>query len=72
MPEYRDLTERIIGLAIGVRRETKTGQLEPVHAACLGFELEQAGICAASPGGHPNFLQGHSHRWASAWRFKTA
>ena len=41
---YQELTERIIGLAIEVHRQTGSGLLESVHAAWLGFELEQAGI----------------------------
>jgi GxxExxY protein len=41
---YQELTERIIGLAIEVHRQTGSGLLKSVHAACLGFELEQAGI----------------------------
>jgi GxxExxY protein len=44
MLEHRELTERIIGLAIEVHRQTGPGLLESVYAACLGFELEQAGI----------------------------
>jgi GxxExxY protein len=42
--EHRELTERIIGLAIEVHRQTGPGLLESVYAECLGFELEQAGI----------------------------
>ena len=42
--KHRALTERIIGLAIEVHRKTGPGLLESVYAACLCFELEQAGI----------------------------
>jgi GxxExxY protein len=44
MLEHQDLTERIIGLAIEVHRQAGPGLLESVYAACLAFELEQAGI----------------------------
>ena len=40
----RDLTERIIGLAIEVHRESGPGLLESVYAGFLGLELRQAGI----------------------------
>jgi GxxExxY protein len=42
--QHQALTERIIGLAIEVRRKTGPGLLESVYAACLCFELEHAGI----------------------------
>ena len=38
------LTERVIGLAIGVHRELGPGLLESAYEECLCFELEQAGI----------------------------
>ena len=44
MLEHRDLTERIIGLAIEVRRQTGPGLLDSVYAACMCFELEKAGV----------------------------
>ena len=44
MYRHQVLTERIIGLAIEVHRRTGPGLLESVYAACLCFELEQAGI----------------------------
>ena len=38
------LTERVIGLAVDVHRRLGPGLLESAYEACLGFELEQAGI----------------------------
>jgi GxxExxY protein len=38
------LTERIIGLAIEVHRDTGPGLLESAYERCLCFELEQANI----------------------------
>ena len=40
----RDLTERVIGLAINVHKELGPGLLESVYETCLGLELKQAGI----------------------------
>ncbi|MEA2743331.1 MAG: hypothetical protein QOG25_1702, partial [Acetobacteraceae bacterium] len=42
--EHRDLTERIIGLAIEVHRTIGPGLLESAYEACLCLELERAGI----------------------------
>ncbi|HUB11501.1 MAG TPA: GxxExxY protein [Acetobacteraceae bacterium] len=39
-----ELTERIIGLAIEVHRNTGRGLLESVYEQCLCHELRQAGI----------------------------
>jgi GxxExxY protein len=39
-----DLTERVIGLAIEVHRQTGPGLLEAVYAQCLSHELLEAGI----------------------------
>jgi GxxExxY protein len=39
-----ELTERVIGLAIEVHRQTGPGLLESVYEGCLCFELERAGI----------------------------
>jgi GxxExxY protein len=39
-----DLTERIIGLAIEVHRQTGPGLLESVYEQCLCHELHEAGI----------------------------
>jgi len=40
----RDLTERVIGLAIDVHRHLGPGLLESAYEECLCFELDQAGI----------------------------
>ena len=40
----RELTERVIGLAIEVHRLTGSGMLESVYEGCLCYELGQAGI----------------------------
>ncbi len=40
----RELTERVIGLAIEVHRPTGPGMLESMYEGCLCHELEQAGI----------------------------
>jgi GxxExxY protein len=58
MLEHRELAERIIGLAIEVHRRTGPGLLESVYAACLGFELEQAGIPFLRQIGIPVFYKG--------------
>jgi GxxExxY protein len=42
--EHRDLTERIIGLAIEVHRTVGPGLLESVYEAGMCFELKHAGI----------------------------
>ena len=44
MLAYRDLTNRIIGLAIEMHRTTDPDLLESVHTGSLGDELAQAGI----------------------------
>ena len=44
MLEHGGLTERIVGLAIGVHRETGPGLLESYYASCLCVALEEAGI----------------------------
>ena len=44
MLHHRDLTQRIIGLAIEVHRHTGPGLLESFYAAALCRELERAGI----------------------------
>jgi GxxExxY protein len=58
MLEHRDLTDRIIGLAIEVHRQTGPGLLESVYAGCLGFELERAGIPLLRQVGIPVFYKG--------------
>ena len=40
----RELTEKVIGLAIEVHRLTGPGMLESVYEGCLCHELAQAGI----------------------------
>ena len=50
MLHYRELTERIIGLAIEVHRPTGPGLLESFYVAALGRELERAGIPAIYKG----------------------
>jgi GxxExxY protein len=44
MLAHHALTERVIGLAIDVRRELGPGLLESVYEACLAFELKRAAI----------------------------
>ena len=56
--EHRELTERIIGLAIEVHRNTGPGLLESVYAAFLAFELGQAGIPLLRQIGVPVFYKG--------------
>lgn len=48
MLEHRELTERVIGLAIEVHRIIGPGLLESVYTECLCLELEQAGIAFES------------------------
>ena len=40
----QSLTERIVGLAIEVHRNTGRGLLELVYEQCLCYELQQAGL----------------------------
>jgi hypothetical protein len=56
--EHRDLTKRIIGLAIEVHRLTGPGLLESVYTACQAFELEQAGIPLLRQVSVPVFYKG--------------
>ena len=44
MLEQRALTEEVIGLAIGVHRETGPGLLESFYVSCLCLALEEAGL----------------------------
>jgi GxxExxY protein len=44
MLEHRDLTERVIGLAIEVHRMVGPGLLESVYETGLCLEFERAGI----------------------------
>ena len=43
-PPRDPLTNRVIGLAIGVHRELGPGLLESAYEECLCFELKQSGI----------------------------
>ena len=49
----RELTERIIGLAIEVHRLTGPGMLESVYEGCLCHELQQAEIAFQQQAGIP-------------------
>ncbi len=40
----RDLTDRVIGLAIDVHRYLGPGLLESAYEECLSFELREAGV----------------------------
>jgi GxxExxY protein len=53
MPHHRELTERIIGLAIEVHRHTGPGLLESFYATALCRELERAGIQVRREAGIP-------------------
>jgi GxxExxY protein len=44
MLEHRDLTERVIGLAIEVHRTIGPGLLESLYTECLCLEFQQANI----------------------------
>ena len=54
----RELTERVIGLAIEVHRLTGPGMLESVYETCLCHELEQAGIAFQRQAGIPVTYKG--------------
>ena len=54
----RELTERVIGLAIEVHRLTGPGMLESVYEGCLCHELEQAGIAFERQAGIPVTYKG--------------
>jgi GxxExxY protein len=56
--KHEVLTERIIGPAIEVHRKSRPGLLESVYAACVRFELEQAGIPLLRGVGIPIFYKG--------------
>jgi hypothetical protein len=66
MLDDRDLTERIIGLAIEVHRQTGPALLKSIYAACMGFELEQAGIPLLHQVGIWVCYRACRYRWASA------
>lgn len=54
----RELTERIIGLAIEVHRTTGPGMLESVYESCLCHELTQADIAFERQVGIPVIYKG--------------
>jgi GxxExxY protein len=54
----RELTERVIGLAIEVHRLTGPGMLESVYEGCLCYELGQAGIAFERQTGIPVAYKG--------------
>jgi hypothetical protein len=54
----RELTERVIGLAIEVHRLTGPGMLESVYEGCLRHELEQAGVAFERQAGIPVTYKG--------------
>ena len=54
----RELTERIIGLAIEVHRNSGPGMLEVFYAAALCRELERAGIRVRREVGIPAIYKG--------------
>jgi len=54
----RELTERVIGLAIEVHRSTGPGLLESVYEGCLCHELEQSGIAFERQVGIPVIYKG--------------
>src|SRR5690242_16834662 len=58
MLAYRDLTNRIIGLAIEVHRTIGPGLLESVYAECLCDELAQAGMLFQRQVGMPVAYKG--------------
>lgn len=60
MLEYRDLTNRFIGLAIEVRRNIGPGLLEAVYKDFLSAELEDAGIAHRCKVAIPVFYKGGS------------
>jgi GxxExxY protein len=52
------LTQRIIGLAIEVHRNTGRGLLESVYEQCLCYELRQAGLAFERQVGVPVLYKG--------------
>jgi GxxExxY protein len=55
---HQELTERIVGLAIEVRRHSGPGLLESFYAAALCRELERAGIGVRREVGLPVIYKG--------------
>jgi GxxExxY protein len=60
MLEHRDLTERVIGLAIEVHRTVGPGLLESVYETGLCLEFERAGIPFRRQVGIPVVYKGTS------------
>lgn len=60
MLAYRDLTNRIIGLAIEVHRTIGPGLLESAYAECLCDELAQAGVPFQREAGEPVTYKGRT------------
>ena len=58
MLHHRELTQRIVGLAIEVHRHTGPGLLESFYAAALCRELERAGIRVRREVGIPAIYKG--------------
>jgi GxxExxY protein len=56
--DHKDLTNRIIGLAIEVHRKTGPGLLESVYAACMCLEFDQARISYQQQVGISIFYKG--------------
>jgi len=54
----RSLTERVIGCAITVHKETGPGLLESVYKACLVIELKARGLAVATECSLPLFYKG--------------
>lgn len=47
--EFDELSKRMIGCAIEVRRHLGLGLLESAHEPCLAHELSRNGICFQAP-----------------------
>lgn len=58
------LTERVIGCAIEVHRNTGPGLLESVYDGCLALEFEAAGLAFARQVSVPVVYKGHPTRSA--------
>jgi GxxExxY protein len=54
----QSLTERIVGLAIEVHRNTGRGMLESVYEHCLCYELQQVGLPFERQAGIPVTYKG--------------
>ena len=65
----RELTERVIGLAIEVHRLTGPCMLESVYEGCLCHELAQVGIACQRQAGIPVSCKGVQFDEGFAWTF---